>query len=102
MGAAPLGQAVYPDSAGLHLERLAGLRHGGRIDIRRPSGDGPRGYVVEELQWYRCVVPEGVVPANQDGEVAQFRLMHADELCQGLLSDQFTVEAALIFLHCGL
>jgi hypothetical protein len=34
--------------------------------------------------------------------VAQFRLMRADELCEALLREQFTVEAALILLEAGL
>jgi 8-oxo-dGTP pyrophosphatase MutT (NUDIX family) len=87
------------EEAGLKLEQLAQLRHGGRLAIRRPSGDGPHGYVVEHVDWYRCVLPEGVVPANRDGEVAQFRLMHPDELREALLREQFTVEAALILLQ---
>jgi isopentenyldiphosphate isomerase len=90
------------EEAGLRLGQVADLRRGGRIDIRRPSGDGPHGYVVEQVVWYRCVVPEGVTPANQDGEVAQFRLMRAEELCEALLREQFTVEAALILLEAGL
>jgi hypothetical protein len=57
--------------------------------------------VVEHIEWYRCVVPDGVLPANQDGEVAQFRLMRAGELCDALLREQFTVEAALILHEAG-
>jgi 8-oxo-dGTP pyrophosphatase MutT (NUDIX family) len=89
------------EEAGLKLEQLEGLQRGGRVDIRRPSGDGPQGYVVEQVEWYRCVLPEGVVPANQDGEVAQFGLMHAGELCEALRREHFTVEAALILLQAG-
>ena len=89
------------EEAGLKLEQVRRLQHGGSFEMRRPSGDGPHGYVVEQVQWYRCVVPDGVVPANRDGEVAQFRLMRPDELCAALLSEQFTVEAALILLEAG-
>lgn len=90
------------EEAGLTLEQVTQLQHGGRIAMRRPSGDGPHGYVVEQIDWYRCVVPERVAPVNQDGEVAQFRLMRADELYEALLREQFTVEAALILLDAGL
>jgi 8-oxo-dGTP pyrophosphatase MutT (NUDIX family) len=90
------------EEAGLRLDQLAELRHGGGLDISRPSGDGPHGYVVEHITWYRCLLPEGVLPANQDGEVAQFRLMPPDELCEALLREQFTLEAALIFVAAGL
>jgi 8-oxo-dGTP pyrophosphatase MutT (NUDIX family) len=90
------------EEAGLRLQQLADVRHGGRIGVRRPSGEGRCGYVVEDIDWYRCVVPQGVVPANQDGEVAQFRLMGAAELREALLRDEFTVEAALVLLGAGL
>ena len=40
--------------------------------MRRPSANVEHGYMVERLAWYRCTVPEGVVPSNVDGEVAQF------------------------------
>ena len=85
------------EEAGLRLAQLAQLQHGGRISIRRPTADVQAGYVVEHIEWYRCVVPEGVVPVNQDGEVAQFRLMQADELIERMLRDEFTLEAARIF-----
>jgi 8-oxo-dGTP pyrophosphatase MutT (NUDIX family) len=100
-----LAQALQRETweeAGLRLEQLTQLRHGGRIAMHRPSGDGPHGYVVEQIDWYRCVLPDGVLPANQDGEVAQFRLMRTDELCDALLREQFTVEAALILLDAVL
>jgi 8-oxo-dGTP pyrophosphatase MutT (NUDIX family) len=90
------------EEAGLKLPQLANLRHGGRVTVRRPSGESCCGYVVEDVDWYRCVVPQGVVPANQDGEVAQFRLMGAHEVRQALLRDEFTVEAALVLLRAGL
>ena len=100
-----LAQALQRETweeAGLQLEQLTRLQHGGRVAIRRPSGDAPHGYVVEHIDWYRCVLPDGVLPANQDGEVAQFGLMRSDELCDALLREQFTVEAALILLEAGL
>ena len=84
------------EEAGLRVEQVEGLRFGGRISTRRPTGDGRAGYVVEHVDWYRCVVPDGVVPSNQDGEVAQFRLMPLAELRERLQRDEFTTEAALI------
>lgn len=83
------------EEAGLRLEQLAGLCRGGRISVRRPSGEQGAGYVVEHIDWYRCVVPQGVVPVNQDGEVSQFKLMDAHELLSRLQRDEFTIEAAL-------
>ena len=51
---------------------------------------------MEYLDWYGCVIPEGVVPINQDGEVAQFRLMQPEEVARLMLDGEFTLEAALI------
>jgi 8-oxo-dGTP pyrophosphatase MutT (NUDIX family) len=90
------------EEAGLKIEQLAQLRHGGRVSMRRPTDSGVGGYVVEHIEWYRCIVPEGIEPANQDGEVAQFRLMQGGEVLSHLERDQFTIEAALILTEHGL
>jgi len=90
------------EEAGLKVEQLARLRHGGRATMRRPTDSGVGGYVVEHIDWYRCVVPEGVEPINQDGEVAQFRLMQAGDVLTLLERDEFTIEAALILTEHGL
>jgi 8-oxo-dGTP pyrophosphatase MutT (NUDIX family) len=88
------------EEAGLRLEQIEQLAYGGRVSTRRPS-DRHAGYVVEYIDWYRCVLPEGVVPINQDGEVAEFRLMDADEVRERLSRDEFTLEAALVLTRCG-
>ncbi|MHB1200923.1 MAG: NUDIX hydrolase [Polaromonas sp.] len=85
------------EEAGLHLTNLQSVRHGGRLSICRPCGDGRgAGYVSEHIDWYRCTVPDGRVPCNQDGEVAQFGLMNRHQLLQALQRGEFTLEAALI------
>ncbi len=89
------------EEAGLKLEQLQQLRHGGAVVIRRPTSEGRSGYVVEQVQWYRCVVPTGVAPVNQDGEVAQFRLMEPAQLFSLLRADEFTTEAALVLVQAG-
>lgn len=89
------------EEAGLKLEQLLELRRCGGISMRRPTNEPGAGYVVEHIDWYRCIVPEGVVPANQDGEVAQFQLLDALELRARLERDEFTIEAALILLEAG-
>lgn len=90
------------EEAGLRMDQLAGLQWGGRLTTRRPADSTTTGYVVEHIDWYRCVLPEGVVPDNQDGEVAQFSLMPAAEVAGRLLAGEFTTEAALILAACGL
>ncbi|HEY8358978.1 MAG TPA: NUDIX hydrolase, partial [Ramlibacter sp.] len=59
------------------------------------------GYIVERLTWYDCVVPEGVVPVNRDGEVAEFRRMPREEVRQRLQADGFTIDAALMLVARG-
>ena len=86
------------EEAGLRLPQVRALRHGGRVATQRPFAELAHGYVVEVLDWYAGTLPAGVVPANQDGEVAGFRTMAADELTQRLEAGEFTIDAALILL----
>lgn len=90
------------EEAGLRLDQLAQLRHGGRVSVRRPTGEPGAGYVVEHIDWHRCVLADGVVPVNQDGEVAQFQLLDAAQVLARLERDEFTLEAALILAEHGL
>jgi len=85
------------EEAGLQIADLQALRYGGRLHTCRPARDGRgAGYVSEHIDWYHCVVPEGVVPVNQDGEVEGFALMDGHELLQKMCDGKFTLEAALI------
>ena len=85
------------EEAGLRLDELQAVTHGGRITTRRPSADGAgAGYVVEHIDWYHAIVPEGREPVNQDGEVAQFGLWARSEVLARLPQDHFTTEAGLI------
>ncbi|MBO9646401.1 MAG: NUDIX domain-containing protein [Pseudacidovorax sp.] len=86
------------EEAGLRPAQLQALRRGGRVTIRRPLPEQAHGYVVEVLHWSTCTLPEGVVPENQDGEVAGFRRMAGAELQALLEVDEFTVDAALVLL----
>jgi 8-oxo-dGTP pyrophosphatase MutT (NUDIX family) len=96
------------EEAGLHLATLGDVAHGGCITVTRPSGDeGPQfddaralgiGYLVESTDWFQATVPDGVVPVNQDGEVAQFELLDEQALVARLERDEFTLEAALILV----
>ncbi len=90
------------EEAGLKIEQMLQLRHGGRVTMRRPTDAGVGGYVVEHIEWFRCIVPAGIEPANQDGEVAQFRLMQPGEVLGRLERDEFTIEAALVITEHGL
>ncbi len=88
------------EEAGLKLNQVQKLTYGGVLTIRKPSPDGNgAGYVVEDIDWYTCTVPDGVVPVNQDGEVEQFQLMTSAEVIAALQRDEFTTEAALILVE---
>ena len=89
------------EEAGLHLGALSNVRHGGSVTVQRPTGEGGNcgiGYMVETTDWYRCTVPDGMAPVNQDGEVAQFELLDAQALVGRLENDAFTLEASLILV----
>jgi len=89
------------EEAGLLLTDLQALRHGGRIHTCRPANDGGgAGYLDEHLDWYRCTVPDGLVPVNQDGEVETFALMDGHGLLQKMQQGLFTLEATLIQAAC--
>ena len=88
------------EEAGLRLEELHDLHQAGWVHQRRPAGDGTRhGYLVEDIAWSRCVLPDGVVPRNQDGEVERFECVPPDEVAARLQEGLFTDEAALILLQ---
>jgi 8-oxo-dGTP pyrophosphatase MutT (NUDIX family) len=86
------------EEAGLRLEALRDLRRSEGFVVRRPVREG---YLVEHVEVYEAVVPEGHVPANQDGEVAGFERIPPEALWQRLAADEFTLEAALM-LAAGL
>lgn len=86
------------EEAGLRISQLRDLRRGGQVLTRRPFQEQAHGYVVEMLHWWIALLPDGVAPANQDGEVAGFRRMTMDELQAQLEADAFTIDAALLLL----
>ncbi len=85
------------EEAGLQLSQLQALSWGGQCEVKRPCADGAgAGYVHEQVQWFRCVLPKGLVPVNQDGEVADFELLSQAELLRLLHEQAFTLEASLV------
>lgn len=94
--AAALARETW-EEAGLVVDELQGLSHGGQLMIRRPSPDGNgAGFMVERIDWFYATVPRHLAPVNQDGEVAQFALLERDVLGPQLAQGAFTLEAALI------
>lgn len=85
------------EEAGIDIHRVMQLHAGGRLQVARPNArDGGVGYVVEQIDWFVGLIPDGVTPVNQDGEVAQFALLGQAELTSQLEANAFTLDAALI------
>lgn len=85
------------EEAGLRTSDLRSLAKADRITIRRPVTEG---YMVEYIDVFETVVPEGLAPVNQDGEVARFECMTPGELTSRLAAGEFTLEAGLILARC--
>ncbi|WP_291519251.1 NUDIX domain-containing protein [Acidovorax sp.] len=85
------------EEAGLRVERLHGLTHGGHVLFSRPSSEGQgAGFMVERIDWFSAVVPQGMQPDNQDGEVELFDQLSPDAVRQRVATGGFTLEAGLV------
>lgn len=85
------------EEAGLHVHTLADVAHGGHVLFSRPNSEGGgAGYMVERIDWFRAVVPEGMAPDNQDGEVDEFALLPLEEVRAQVAQGRFTLEAGLV------
>ncbi|RQO82258.1 NUDIX domain-containing protein [Acidovorax sp. FJL06] len=85
------------EEAGLRVEALHGLRHGGHVDFSRPSREGGgAGYMRERIDWFCAQVPGGMEPCNQDGEVERFDLLPLAALRAQVAQGLFTLEAGLV------
>ncbi|CAM3356457.1 NUDIX hydrolase [Paracidovorax anthurii] len=85
------------EEAGLRVDALHALAHGGHVDFARPSDEGEgAGYMVERIDWFHATVPQGMEPVNQDGEVERFELLQPAEVHARLARGVFTPEAALV------
>ncbi len=81
------------EEAGLAIADLRDLERRPSITIRRPVAEG---YMVERIEVFRAVVPDGAEPANRDGEVERFERLDAAALLTRLAAGAFTLEATLI------
>ena len=87
------------EEAGLRPEQLAAARAGRRIGLAR---DIPEGFQREWLSSFDVALPAGVVPRNQDGEVAEFRLLEPHEALARAAAGEMTVDATLVMLDFAL
>ena len=87
------------EEAGLTPSQMAPARAGRVIRLHR---DLPEGLQLEDLHSFDLPLPVGVVPHNQDGEVAGFELMPVAQALAHASTQQMTVDAALVTLEFGL
>jgi 8-oxo-dGTP pyrophosphatase MutT (NUDIX family) len=71
------------------------LERGGRIHVTRVV---PEGYQSEIVQVFDAVLPAGIAPRNQDGEVQRFATLTPAATVAAIERGEFTLEAALVLL----
>jgi 8-oxo-dGTP pyrophosphatase MutT (NUDIX family) len=81
------------EEAGLHIDQLREVTARGQLTVRRPVSNG---YMIEHIRVFEAVIPAGLAPLNQDGEVAAFERLSLAALRERLHAGAFTLEAALI------
>src|SRR5258706_5202922 len=69
------------EEAGLRVAQLHDLRPMGQLMVRRPLSDG---YVVERIDMFAAVVPDGITPRNQDCEGMDFECLAIDALVNAM------------------
>jgi 8-oxo-dGTP pyrophosphatase MutT (NUDIX family) len=105
-GGVPLGQTPRQallreawEEAGLTPELMAGLQQGSVLAL---CCDIPEGLQHEWLHVYDLALPVGVLPCNQDGEVAQHRLLPVGQALALAACGALTMDAALATLDFAL
>ena len=105
-GGVPAGQSPWDalvregfEEAGLSPAQVQPARAAGVLCLQR---DIPEGLQHEWLHAWDLPLPPGLVPANQDGEVAGFRCLPCDEALAIASGDAMTVDAALVTLDFAL
>ena len=101
-GGVPAGQSPREaviregwEEAGLEPHLMAELVTGGLVDL---ECDIPEGRQHERLHVFDLELPPGRVPRNQDGEVAEHRLMTVSEALVRAAAGELTTDAALATL----
>jgi 8-oxo-dGTP pyrophosphatase MutT (NUDIX family) len=105
-GGVPAGQSPHDtvvreawEEAGLVPSQLQGLVRGRVVQLLR---DIPEGLQREWIYVYDLVLPVGLTPRNQDGEVAELSLHSLPQALALAASEQMTVDASLVTLDFAL
>ncbi len=86
----------------LHEEAGATERDTTTLDFAgtvRTARQDTGGWHEETLLVYNWTCPDGWTPANQDGEVAEFMCMTADEVAARIAAGDFTLDAVASLGH---
>jgi 8-oxo-dGTP pyrophosphatase MutT (NUDIX family) len=84
------------EEAGIPAELARRAVRGGKVELLR---EVPEGVQCELIQVYDLELPGDFAPCNQDGEVAEFRLVPLEEARRLVHeTDELTVDAALVAL----
>lgn len=84
------------EEAGLLPDVAASAVAAGVLELHR---DIPEGLQHERLHVFDLALPAGVVPCNQDGEVARFDCVPVVKLVEQRLWREMTLDAAFVTLH---
>jgi 8-oxo-dGTP pyrophosphatase MutT (NUDIX family) len=105
-GGVPHGQTPFEtlvregfEEAGLDAATMRRATPGRVLELAR---DIQEGFMHERLHTFDLRLPATLTPVNQDGEVAELRLMPVDEALALAASDAMTVDAALVTLDFSL
>ena len=87
------------EEAGIAAELARSAKSAGAVRCKREVEEGLHNEIIFV---HDIILPENFVPANQDGEVAEFTCISITELKRQLETkpDNFTVDAALVALDC--
>jgi 8-oxo-dGTP pyrophosphatase MutT (NUDIX family) len=100
-GQSPLDTVIREgwEEAGLLPGQMRALQRGRVLRLLR---DIPEGLQREWIHVYDLALPAGLVPCNQDGEVAELALRDLGRALALAASDEMTVDAALVTLDFAL
>lgn len=105
-GGVPQGQTPHEtlvregwEEAGLTPEQMAPARPGRVLRLHR---DIPEGLQLEDLHSFDLALPPGLVPQNQDGEVAGFECLPVADALALAARGAMTVDAELVTLDFAL
>ena len=105
-GGVPQGQTPHDtlvregwEEAGLTPAQMATARPGRVLRLHR---DIPEGLQLEDLHSFDLALPAGLVPQNQDGEVAGFECLPVDQALALAAGGAMTVDAELVTLDFAL